>query len=177
MLRLDPDEKLTLGEQDSINLNSTLTSPKTMIELPTNTFVDSLNESSINRRDLSSVFNDEDSEFDNKKLTNLDSVSVKRNPTSNDELSNKNHVDDSIGEGTKVRINQSLQNYLEISLGNDMYHLTKCDKIQITDTTIIKYPSKGGYLLQNWVIECKDKNNIGKKQHFIKSTKTKSPTS
>ena len=32
LLRLDPDEKL---KQDSIILNSTLTSPKTIIEVPT----------------------------------------------------------------------------------------------------------------------------------------------
>ena len=49
LLRLDPDEKL---KQDSINLNSTLTSPKTIIELPTKSYVDSLHESSRNRRDL-----------------------------------------------------------------------------------------------------------------------------
>ena len=39
LLRLDPDEKL---KQDSIILNSTSTSPKTIIELTTKTFVDSL---------------------------------------------------------------------------------------------------------------------------------------
>ena len=42
---------------------------------------------------------------------------------------------------------------------------------QITDTTKIKYPNTGGYLLQNWVIKCNDKNNNGKIQKFIKSTK------
>ena len=35
LLRLDPDEKLKLDEQDSISFNSTLTSPKTIIEIPT----------------------------------------------------------------------------------------------------------------------------------------------
>ena len=35
LLRLDPDEKLKLDEQDSIFLNSTLTLPRTKIELPT----------------------------------------------------------------------------------------------------------------------------------------------
>ena len=79
MLRLDPVEKLKLDEQASIVLNSTLTLPKTIIELPTKSYVDSLHESSRNRRDLS-VFNDQDNEFDNNKLTNLDSVVVKRNP-------------------------------------------------------------------------------------------------
>ena len=82
LLRLDPDEKLKLAEEDSIVLNSYLTSPKTVIELPTKSYVDSLHEINRNRRDLSSVFNDQDNEFDNNKLTNLDSVTVKINPSS-----------------------------------------------------------------------------------------------
>ena len=47
---------------------------------------------------------------------------------------------------------------------------------KITDTTIIENPNTGGYLLQNWIIKCTDKNNNGKIQNFIKSTKTSSPT-
>ena len=62
-----------------------------------------------------------------------------------------------------------------MSVGNDTYNLTKYDRIQITDTTNNKYPNTGGYLLQNWVIKCNDKNNNGKMQNFIKSTKTNSP--
>ena len=176
MLRLDPEEKLNLNEQDSINLNSTSTSPKTIIELPSKNYVDCLHESSRNRRDLSSVFNDQDNELDNNKLTNLDSVTVNRDPSSDNELANKKYIDDSIGEGTIVRFNQTLTNYLKVSVGNDTYNLTKYDKIQTTDTTIIKYPNTGGYLLQNWVIKCNDKNNNGKIQNFMKATKTNSPT-
>ena len=89
MLRLDPDEKLNLVEQDSIVLNSNLTSPKTIIELPTKNYVDSLHESSRKRRDLSSVLNDQDNEFDNNKLTNLESITVNRDPSSDNELANK----------------------------------------------------------------------------------------
>ena len=122
------------------------------------------------------MFNDQDNEFDNNKLTNLDNITVNRNPSSDNELSSKKYVDDSIGEGTIVRFNQTLENYLKVSVGNDTYNLTKYDKIHITDTTIIKYPNTGGYLLQNWVIKCNDKNNNGKIQNFIKSTKTNSPT-
>ena len=40
LLRLDPDEKLNLDEQDSIPLTSSLLSRKTKIELPTKSFVD-----------------------------------------------------------------------------------------------------------------------------------------
>ena len=154
LLRLDLDEKL---KQDSIFPNSTLTSPKTINEMPTknyvdkqfkdtsiikntdhvdfndkhleNTrwikvnempeaanglvpkinvengirgiigFVDKLHEINRNRRDLSSVFNDQDSDFDKNNSTNLDSVTVDRNPTLDNEVSNKKYEDDSIGEG------------------------------------------------------------------------------
>ena len=147
MLRLDPDEKLKLNEQVSIIPNSTLTSPKTLIEIPTRNYVDSSHQSSRKRRDLSSVLNDQDNEVDNIKLTKLDSVSINRNPSSDNELANKKYVDDSIGEGTIVRFKKSLQNYSKVSVGNDIYHLTKYERIQITDTTIIKYPKTSGNLL------------------------------
>ena len=42
LLRLDPNEKLDLDNQESINLNSTLKSPKTVIEIPTKAYIDSL---------------------------------------------------------------------------------------------------------------------------------------
>ena len=100
LLRLHPDEKLNLDEHDSLLLNSTLTLPNTIIELPTKSYIDSLHESSRNIRDLSSVFNHQNNEFDNNTLTNLDSVTVNRNPSLDNELSNKKYVDDSIGEGT-----------------------------------------------------------------------------
>ena len=147
-----------------------------MIELPTKSYVDSLLESSRNRRDLSSVFNDQDNEFDNNKLTNLDSVTVNRDPSSDNELANKKYIVDSIGEGTIVRFNQTLENYLKVSTGIDFYNLTKYDKIQITDTTLNIYPNTGGYLLQNWIINCNDRKNNGRIQNFIKSTKTNNPT-
>ena len=77
-MRLDPDEKSNLNERGYILLNSTLTLPKTVIELPTKSYVDSVHEINRNRRDLSSVFNDRDTEFDNNKLTNLGSITVNR---------------------------------------------------------------------------------------------------
>ena len=234
LLRLDLDEKLT---QDTIILKSSITSPKTIIELPTKNYVDNkfndpsiikntdhadfnnkfldnvrmitlnelpkwpneltpkiyvdnalsdvisyidnLHEINRDRRDLSSVFNDQDTEFDNNKLSNLDSITsitVNRNPNLDNELSNKKYVDDSIGEGTLLRFNQTLQNYLKVSVGNDTYNLTKYDKIQIIDTTEVKYPNIGSDLIQKWNIKCNNKNNVSKVGDFIKSTKTNSPT-
>ena len=231
LLRLDPDEKLV---QDTIILNSTLSTPKTILEIPTKNYVDNkfndpsiikntkhadfnnkfldnvrmitinelpkwpneltpkvyvdnalsdvisyidnLHEINRDRRDLSSVFNDQDNEFDNNKLTNFDSITVNRDPNLDNELSNKKYVDDSIAEGTIVRFNQTLQNYLKVSVGNDTYNLTKYNKIQITDTTEMRYPNIGSDLLQKWNIKCNNKNNQSRITDFIKSTKTNSPT-
>ena len=78
LLRSDPDEKLNPDEQASIILNSSITSPKTKIKIPTKSYVDSLHESSRNRRDLSSVYNDQDNEFDSNKFNSLDSTTVNR---------------------------------------------------------------------------------------------------
>ena len=176
LLRLDPDEKLKLDEQDSIILNSTLTSPKTIIKIPTKSYVDSLHESSRNRRDLSSVLNDQDNEFYNNNLTNLDSVTVNRNPSSDNELSNKNDIDDQLDKNTILRFSQTLQKYLKVSGGNDTYNLTEYDKIQIIDATEISFPIVGSDLLQKWNIKRNNKNNDSKVGNFIKSTITNSPT-
>ena len=74
-----------------------------------------------------------------------------------------------------LSVNQTLENYLKVSVVNYTYNLTKYNKIQITDTTIIGAPNNGGYLLRNWVINCNDKNVTGKISNFIKSTKANSP--
>ena len=93
LLRLDPDEKLKLVEQDSIILHSTLSSPKTILEKPTNSYVDSLHENSRNRRGLLTVLNDEVIVFGNTKLTNLENITVNRDPDSESEPANKKYVD------------------------------------------------------------------------------------
>ena len=186
LLRLDPDGKINLVEQDSLILNSTLTSPKTIIEIPTKAYFDSLHEENErSRRDLGIDFyeessdlvkNNQDNHLNDNKLTNINSITVNRDPTSDNELVNKKYIDDELDKNTINRFIQTLQNYLKVSVGNDIYILTKYDKIQLTDATNIKYPNTGGYLLQNWVINCNDKNNKGKISNFIKSTKTNSPT-
>ena len=172
LFRLNHDEKLKLVEQDSEVLNSSLPSPTTIKELPTKPYVDSLHEINRNTRDLSLGFNDHGNDFDNNKITILDSITVNRDPSSDNELASKKDVDDSIGGGNFLGFNQTLQHLLKVSVATDTYILTKYGKIQITDTTVIKYPSTGGYLLQNWVIKCNDKNKHAKVQTFKKQTKT-----
>ena len=176
LLRLDPDEKLKPDEQDSINPNSFLTPPKTIIEIPTKSYVDSLHEINRNRQDLSSLFNDQDNEFNKSRIIKLDSVTVDGDPSSDNELANKKHIDDELDKNTVLRFNRTLQNYLRDPVGNDVHNLAKYDKRQITDITFIKFPNNGGHLLHKRKTKCNDKNNSGKLQNFIKSTETSSPT-
>ena len=155
-------------------------------EVITKAYVDQFHqEKEISRRDLGIDFynesndlvkNNQDKNLNDNKLTNINSITINNNPTNDNHVSNKKYIDNELNKNTIVRFNQTLQNYLKVSVGNDMYNLTKYDKIQIKDTTEIKSPNTGGYLLQKWFILCNDKNNNGKIQNFIKSTKTSSPT-
>ena len=230
LLRLDTDEKLT---QDTIVLNSTLTSPKTIVELPTKNYVDNkFNDSSkiknvdnvdFNDKDIDNVgwikvnkwprdgehltptlyvdnaihessllrlHRDEKLKLDEQDSILLDSILIP--PNTIIELPTKSYVDSLHGENersrrdlgldfydessTLVRFNQTLQNYLKVSVGNDTYNLTKYNKISITDITEIKFPNSGDALLQKWKIYCNNKNNQSRISDFIKSTKTYSPT-
>ena len=77
----------------------------------------------------------------------MDSITVNRNPSSNNELANKKYIDCELDKSTGLRLDKTLQNYIKVSVGNDTFNLAKNDKIQNTDTTIIKTPNSGGYLL------------------------------
>ena len=65
------------------------------------------------------VKNNQDNDLKDKKLNNLDSFTVNRNPTSVNELSNKKYIDDELDKNTIVRFNQTLKNYLKVSNGID----------------------------------------------------------
>ena len=155
-------------------------------EVITKAYVDQFHqENERSRRDLGIDFYDEssdlvknnqDNDLNDNKLTNIDSITVNRNPTSDNELSTKKYIDNELDKNTIVRFSQTLSNYLKVSVGNDIYHLTKYEKNHITDLTEMKAPNSGLYLLQKWKIVCKDKNNNAKINNFIKSTKTQSPT-
>ena len=64
--------------------------------------------------------------------------------------------------------NQTLENYLKVFVGNDVYNLNEYDQIQLTDTTIIKAGNSGVNVLPYWKIACNDKDNNGKNQDNIK---------
>ena len=122
------------------------------------------------------VKNSQDIDLNDNKLTNTNSISSNNNPTDDNHVSNKKYNDDELDKNTIVRFDQTLQNYRKDSVGNDIYNLTKYDKIQLTDITTKKAGNTGGYLLPYWKSVCNDKNKNGKKRNFIKSTKTNSPT-
>ena len=71
------------------------------------------------------VKNNQDNYLNDKKVKNLDSIRVNRTPISDKELASKKYIDDSIAAGTLLRFNQTLSNYLKVSVGNDTYNLTK----------------------------------------------------
>ena len=62
--------------------------------------------------------NKQDNDLIDNKLTNIDSITVNRNPTSDNEVSNKNHIDDEVDKNLLLRLNQTLQSYLKVSVGN-----------------------------------------------------------
>ena len=53
-------------------------------------------------------------------IKNLDSITVNRNPSLDNELSNKKYIDDELDKNTIL--NQTLSNYLKVSVG--MIHIT-----------------------------------------------------
>ena len=174
---------INLTNINSITLNTQAVNDNQVI---TKAYVDQFhNDNERNRRDVGLNFyneevdlvkNNQDNDFNDNKLTNINSITINKNPTDNDHASNKKYVDDQLDKNTIVRFSQTLSNYLKVSVGDDTYNLTKYDKIQLTDTTVMKAGNTGGYLLQNWNIKCNDKNNNGKISNFITSTKSNSPT-
>ena len=105
---------MKLDQQIFINFNSNLTSPKTIIGIPTKAYVDSLCQNNRSKPPLSTVFKDQENDLDNNKLTNLDGFTVKRLPTSDNEL--QKLVLDSKGERSNLRFYQTLQSILHFQL-------------------------------------------------------------
>ena len=131
--------------------NSTILNTQTINgnQVITKSYVDQLHEETErSRRDLAKSFynetsdfvkNNQDSNFNDKKLTKLVSITINSNLISASNLSNEKDVDDEVNKNTIFRYNQTLESYLEVSVGNNANNLAKFDKIQITDTTVIRY--------------------------------------
>ena len=117
-------------------------------EVITKAYVDQFHqENDRSRRDLGIDFYDEstdilknnqDNDFNDNKLTNINSITINNIPTDDNHVSNKKYIDDELDKNTIVRINQTLRNYLRVSVGSDIYNLTKYNKKQLTDITTMK---------------------------------------
>ena len=68
--------------------------------------------------------NNQDNSFNEYILTKLDSFSNIRNTTSDNELAINKSVVDSLGSDNNLRFNQTLENYLKVSVENDVFNLT-----------------------------------------------------
>ena len=90
MLRLDPDESLKLDERGYILLNSSLTSPKTILKIPTKIYVDEKID------DPSIIKNTTHADFNDKNLDNVRFVKVNSMPAVREHLTPKYYVDQAI---------------------------------------------------------------------------------
>ena len=187
LVRNNPDNDFNNYNLTNINTITLNKQAENDDEVITKAYADQFHqENERSRRDVGLDFYDESSDFvknnqnndlNDNKLTNLDSVQVNRNPTSDNELTNKKYIDDELDKNTIVRFNQTLSKYLKVSVGNDTYNVTKYNKISITDVRESKFPNTASDLLQKWKIYCNNKNNQSRINDFIKSTKTNSPSS
>ena len=130
--------KNNLTNINSFTLNTQAVNDNQVI---TKAYVDQFHqENEQSRRDLGIEFYDEskdlvknnqDKDFNDKKLTNIYSITVNRRPISDNELSTKKYIDDELDKNTILRFNQTLEIYLKVSVGNDTYNLTRYNKIQL----------------------------------------------
>ena len=117
---------------NSITLNTQAVNDNQVI---TKAYVDQFHEENErSRRDVGLGFYDEsndlvknnqDNDLNDNKLTNINSITINNNPTDDNHVSNKKYIDNELDKNTIVRFNQTLENYLKVSVGNDTYNLTK----------------------------------------------------
>ena len=122
-------------------------------EIITKAYVDQFHQDNErSRRDLGIDFynassdlvkNNQDNDLKDKKLLNINSITINNNPTDSNHVSNKKYIDDELDKNTISRLNQTLENYVKVCVGNKIYNLTKFNKISITDVTEIKFPNTG----------------------------------
>ena len=170
----------------NINSNTLNKQAENDNEVFTKAYVDQFHqENKRSRRDLRIDFynessdlvkNNQDNDLNDNKLTNLDSIKVNRNPILQNELASKAYTDDELDKNTILRFNQTLENHLKVSVGSETYNLTKYDKIQLTDVTIIRAGNTGRDALPHWKILGNNKSGYFKANNFIKTTRSNSPT-
>ena len=96
------------------------------------------------------VKNNQDNDFNDNKLTNINSITINNNPTDDNHVSNKKYIDDELEQNAIVRLNDnSNDRYLQVHIDNTAFNLQIYNKTQIIDTTKLIFPNTGTDLLQN----------------------------
>ena len=86
---------------------------------------------------MSTVFIDQDIEFNKNKVNCLDGIYFDREPTLPNELSIKKDIENESDKNAILRFKQTLQNYHKVSVGNDVYDITKKSKQKFIDTKVM----------------------------------------
>ena len=156
-------------------------------EVITKAYVDQFHqENERSRRDVGLDFynessdlvkNNQDKDFNDNKLTNINSITNNTNPTDDNRVSNQKYIDEELDKNTIVRLNDvSNDRYLQVHINNTAYNLQIYNKTQIIDTTKFIFPNSGTDFLQNWKIICNNRLSESLPSDFVKSTKTNSTT-
>ena len=182
------NQDIDFNKNHLTNINSITLKTQAVIynQVITKSFVDQFQqENERSRRDLGIDFyneariivkNIQNNNLNDNTLTNINSITIKNNPTDDNHVSNKKYIDDELDKNTIVRFNQTLENYLKVSVGNVIYKLAKCEKVNITDITDMRNPNAGPSFLQKLKLKCLNKNYNAKINTFLKSTTSSSPT-
>ena len=91
-------------------------------------------------------------------------------------MTNKNYVDDNIGNGTLVGFIQTIGKSLKLSVEYFVYNPKKYWTDQSSITPTIVYQKPGGYLLEKGCLKSSSENINGDLTKFLRSTKTSSLT-
>ena len=83
----------------------------------------------------------------------MDSITVIRNASVENELSNKKYIDDDFDKHP-ILIQSKLEDYLNFFVVNNVYNLAKNDEIQKTDTATINHPNNQGFFMHILVMKC-----------------------
>ena len=120
-----------LGNYNLTNINSITLKKQAERDndVITKAYVDQIHqEKERSRRDIGLDFYDEssdlvennqDNDLNDNKLLNINSITVNNKPIHDNHVSNKKYIDDELDKNTILRFNQTLQNYLKVSVGND----------------------------------------------------------
>ena len=73
------------------------------------------------------VKNNQDNDFNDNTLTNMYSITINKDPTDDNHVSNKKYIDDELDKNTIVRFNQTLENYLSAMIHIILLNMIKYD--------------------------------------------------